>query len=318
MSIAPAPAPTLVEAPPPSPFCTSVPTLRGAWDNTSLTLLKTCPTLAHLRLIEHWASSAPSTPILFGQLFHKILEHYDLAIALGQDRKHAEREAARSALVLGAQFDHPDSNRNRATLLRSVLWYIDHFAQEPFETLLLADGRPAVELSFRFELPITSPDGDPYIYCGHIDKLSRSTETGDIFVVDRKTTTSTLGSGYFDRYLVNSQLMGYMVASRIFLGRPALSAVIDAAQIAVDFTRFGRRSFHYSPAQLEEWLSNTCHYILLAEDYAKSGVWPMNDSACGNYGGCDFAQVCSAPKNVRHSLLSTSYEKHIWNPLENR
>ena len=49
----------------------------------------------------------------------------------------------------GAPMEFEDTIKTRFTLLRSVVWYLEQFENDPCETVILADGRPAVELSFR-------------------------------------------------------------------------------------------------------------------------------------------------------------------------
>src|SRR5436189_79613 len=78
-------------------------------------------------------------------------------------------------------------------VIRSIIWYLDQFGEnDPCKTVHLADGTPAVELSFRFQLT------DEIWLCGHLDRL---VEYGDgVYVQDQKTTGSTLGGYYFKRY----------------------------------------------------------------------------------------------------------------------
>ena len=291
-------------------YCKALPGMRKVWDYTSLNTLKQCPTLAHYKLHLNRQPSGQRAPLVFGIEFHSCLELYDKLRFEGALHDEAQAKAVSQALHFTPTWE--DNNRTRETLVRSVIYYTEQHKDDVLQTYILPQGVPAIELSFRFELPIPSPDGDSYIYCGHIDKIASMEDV--LYVVDRKHTTSTLGSNYFDRYLVNAQLMGYMCGARILTGREIRAAVVDAAQIAVSFTRFGRSIFSYTDAQLDEWLHNTCSYILQMEDYVKGDNFPMNDSACGNFGGCAFTQVCSSPPSIREAILNSNYEERLWDP----
>ena len=105
----------------------------------------------------------------------------------------------------GWQFDHP--YKTRENLIRSVIWYLEEFKEDPAQTVILANGKPAVELSFRMELdwgPTGHLGGQPYLLCGHIDRLVTLGE--GTYVMDRKTTGSTPGSSYFDGFAPDNQM----------------------------------------------------------------------------------------------------------------
>ena len=66
---------------------------------------------------------------------------------------------------------------------------------DPAETYTKSDGKPAVELSFRFELdwgPGYLGDTDsvthPYLLCGHMDRVVSFND--QLFVMDHKSTTT--------------------------------------------------------------------------------------------------------------------------------
>jgi hypothetical protein len=44
----------------------------------------------------------------------------------------------------------------------------------------------------------------------------------------------------------------------------------------------------------------------------------MNLSACGNYGGCPFRELCSRSPKVRENFLKSDYVDHNWDPLKAR
>jgi hypothetical protein len=213
-----------------------------------------------------------------------------------------------------------------------VIWYLEEFGtNDAAKTVILANGKPAVELSFRLELDF-GPDAtvnpfhdaskgqklydQPYIISGHLDRVVEFSD--GIYVMDRKTSSTTIGSYYFDGYNPDNQMSLYTFASKVIYQTPVRGVIIDAAQIAVGFTRFSRGFTFRTEAQTEEWLANTKEWLALAEHYATEDFWPMNDKSCHQYGGCAFRKVCSKSTEVRQKFLESDFTKRAWNPLEPR
>lgn len=305
----------------PSPFCVTIPRLQKAWDNSSLQLLKDCPRKYQYAILEGWRPKHTAAPLIFGSMYHNGLEEYDTLRGRGADHATALRAAIRKVMIETTWeedgklifWDAGDNNRSRESLVRSIVWYCEHFKEDALQTYILPDGTPAIELSFRYELPLSSPDLDPYFYCGHLDKLAKM---GDmLYVVERKTSTSTLSSSYFARYNPNGQITGYAFSAKVVLNEPVQGVIVDATQTAVNFARFGRSYQHRNEEQLEEWLSNTLVWIKVAEDYAKANYWPMNEEACHKYSGCQYREVCSKSALTRDKWLESDFLRNPWNPL---
>lgn len=309
----------------PSPFSKSNPHLQVAWDSTCLGLLKTCPRKYYYKMIENWSKAGESLHLDFGIYYHSALEEFDHAKASGAGHEEACHAAVHKALIISKDFvgtKNPDAwptkgnVKSRETLVRAIVWYLEHFRDDPAKTVILDNGQPAVELSFRMELPIQNMHGENIMLSGHLDRL---VEMGDqIYVLDRKTTAATLGSHYYTQYSPNNQMSLYTLASQVVLPRAAAGVIIDAAQLAVGFARFHRGIVTRTQAQLDEWLTDFESWMRTVEKFADTGNWPMNDTACGNYGGCEFQPVCKMDASVRPLVLKNDFIKKVWNPLESR
>lgn len=319
----------------PSPFIEGT-TLQFAYDNTSLAALKKCPRYYQFSIILGWQPLGQSVHLRFGIIFHAALELYDKAHAADPSLTHDDLVDRCVDYVLTATWDRTEqispesgevtesgepwasghSAKTRETLVRSVIWYLEEYKDDVAKTLILANGAPAVELSFKLALDQLAPNGSPYLLAGHLDRVVDF--GGNVFVMDRKTTGSTLSAYYFRQYSPDGQMSQYTFASKVLLSGPVQGVIIDAAQVAVGFTRFERGITARSDAQLEEWHDNTLYWISLAERYAADGYYPMNESSCGNYGGCSFREVCSQNPRVREHYLRTGFEKRFWNPLQAR
>lgn len=296
--------------------------LQFAWDATSLSSASKCMRYYYYKHIEGWQPQETSVHLVFGGHYAKALEMFAQKIALGQDREDALREIVLYLLRVTWDSDpeHPekgtrqnwfDAAKTPETLIRSVVWYIDHFEEDPAETVILANGEAAVEYSF--SLPIT----DDILYCGHIDKMVRFDD--DYFVMDQKTSGATITPRYFEAFSPDFQMSGYSFAGKIIFDLPITGVIIDAAQIAVGFTRFSRGFVHRSAPVLEDWLDNTLNVIENTRRLAAENKYPMNPASCGNYGGCEFRKVCSrAPQHRPNALAADFHKKPRWDPLETR
>ena len=209
-----------------------------------------------------------------------------------------------------------DKNKNRKTLLRTVVWYLDHYKDSDEKTVILPDGTPAVELWFRYEIDLKTPDGTPYILTGHLDRLIEI--AGEIRFQDLKTTKSTINNQFFDKFNPDNQMSHYTAGGKIVFEKEIAGGLIDAAQVAIDFTRFQRGFVDRTPAQTEEWLKDIQIYLKMAEALAEATYWPMNDKSCWHFGGCPFVGVCNKDPTSREIFLKRDFERRQWDPLKKR
>jgi len=295
-----------------------------AWDATSLDLAMTCPRKYYYRIIRGISPKHKSVHLIFGGIYASALENFYKYRAEGESIETAQRKVVREALTASWDNDNnrprvfEDNAKTRPNLIRTIVWYIEQFAIETddgLKTHHLDDGRPAVELSFSLEI---SPN---IMYCGHLDRVVSMAD--QFYVMDQKTTGGTVGTYYFDTFSPNNQMSGYAMAGQAVLHSPIAGVIIDAAQIAVNFTRFERGVTTRSKDQIEEWLQNTIYFIHNFQDLTKHAQdeetkWPMNPNACGNYGGCEFRILCQRSPKVRESYIRGDFVEHDWDPIKER
>lgn len=301
--------------------------IQFAWDASSLKLWQECPFKYYLKMVEGWGGASDSPHLRFGSIYASSLEHFHKLRADGLPYWEAAAEIVRRALLdswdherddagarvpgSGAAWDSGHHLKNRETLLRSIIWYFDQYEDDPMTTYVTAEGRPAVEFSF------TLPVEDGIVFCGHIDRLVEYQDR--LMVQDQKTTGSTLSQYYFDQYSPDTQMSMYTFAGQAIYSAPVAGVVIDAAQIAVGFTRYDRGLTYRTKAQLEEWYEDTMLHIAAAQRATREREFPMNTTACGNYGGCQFRRICSRSPEVRMNFLRGDFERgHVWDPLKRR
>lgn len=288
--------------------------LQYAWDSTSIALAETCLRKYQYRMIEGWTPHRKSVHLTFGGHYATALEHFYKHRAAGASIEEALRLVVREALVNSwkDEFDH--NAKTRPNLIRSIIWYVNEFGDESasgIQTHHLSDGKPAVELSFTIAVE------DGLFFCGHLDRVVRYAD--DLYVMDQKTTGSTISPRFFDGFKPDVQMSMYTFAGQAILHTPVKGVIIDGAQIAVGFTRFERGFTFRTATELQEWYEATMHTIDAARAATARNEFPMNRTACGNYGGCEFRHVCSRSPEVRPQFLKADFtQAERWDPLERR
>ena len=316
-------------------FSPELPTLQLAWDSVSLGVLKECPRKYELAIVRGWCSRQAAVDLEFGIFMHSGRERYYHALASGAGHVRAQRETLDWLLTAtwDGELDRPwqgDQYKNRFTLARSFVWYTEQWGErDPLEQVFLANGKPAVEVSFRFELDYGpggscrwpkcdcagndckyEGTGEKFSLCGHLDRLVRF--NGSQWVSDLKSTRHTLDSSYFQQFTPDNQFSLYSIAAKIVCAEPTSGVIVDAVQVAVGFSRFARGLVQRSEAQLEEWLRGLKVLLGQAESYARDNFWPQNDKACFR---CQFRSVCSKSPSIREAWLKADFVQKIWNPL---
>lgn len=202
--------------------------------------------------------------------------------------------------------------KTRGALIRTIIWYIDHFEEDPIEVITLSNGKPAVEYSFSLAVD------NGIVFSGHWDRLGLYSSRP--YVVDQKTTGGTLSRHYFDQYKPDTQMSMYTFAGKAVLGEPIRGVIIDAAQIAVGFTRFERGETTRTEMEILEWYEGSMYTIEKARAATREEYFPMNTASCGNYGGCEFRRVCSTVPSLRANALQADFVRRdkTWDPLERR
>lgn len=292
--------------------------IQFGWDQTSIKLAEECLYKYKLRMLDGWRGRGGNVHLIFGGVYASALEHFHKYRAQGMDHEEALITVVREALVAtwitGEEpgpwiSDH--NTKTRENLIRTIVWYFEHFRDDPCQTVILSSGVAAVEHSF--QLPVD----DGIIFAGHLDRLVDY--GGKIYIQDQKTTGSTITPRYFLSYNPDTQVSMYSFAGKAIFHLPIKGLMIDAAQIAVGFTRFERGFIFADEASLNEWYDDTMATIQRAIKATKENYFPKNRSSCHKFAGCEFREVCSRSPHVREQFLKADFEQgERWDPLEAR
>jgi len=309
-----------------------------AWDSVSLTSILSCPRRYKYQILDGLVPNNPSYAIalVFGIQFHKGLEYYHKARADEHDHDSAVKLAIRKLLLEPATVSLPTDDevdaareatdpdeddgidlrnskvRTRYYLVRALVWYLEHYRDDPAETIILANGAPAVELSFRIPLQLDVL-GTPMLLCGHIDR--GVTFNDRIYSADYKTTKS-ISRQWFDMFDLSHQMTGYTIAGTAIFPEPARGVMIDGVALQVGQVRFSRGWTRRSQGQIEEYFELLSEVRDKAIRYAETGRYPMNTASCYF---CEFKEICKQSPEYRDRFIRQHYtSKPGWNPLENR
>lgn len=298
---------------PPSPFLPGT-MIQYALDATSLEYYKRCPQLYKYLMIDGYRGKEESVHLRWGQEMHECFKEYETFKARGEDHEYCVFHVVRNLLLRTEGWDPDHKYKNKAFLVRTVIRYMDKYKDDPAKTLILSNGKPAVEVSFMFELDYGPTEKQKYVMCGHIDRVVDFQD--EIFFKDYKSTTSTPGDYYWNQFHPNNQMSIYTIACKIIFQTKIKGGIIESAQIMMDDTRFTRGMTYRTEEELEEWLEDLSSWLERMKHSAEYNDWPKNDTACGMYGGCMFREICNKSPSVRQRFLNAEFVKgEPWNPL---
>jgi len=304
------------------------PFLQTTIDSTSLGAAKLCWRYYYYTMIEGYTTRHAKIDLEFGSAVHKLVEHYHRWRFEG--RTHDESVelalALADALTRDADWASEAADKNRASLLRFAVWYFDRWeASNYLPTVKLADGKPAVELTFLFSTPYETHTGETFNLSGHMDRLVDL--NGATYVADTKTTHMTLNAKFVESFTPHNQFTLYTMASQVALAKPAQGLILDAVQVGATYLRFGRYIINRPKGVLSEWHKGLGFWLDSLSQMAENAnegtnppesAYPQNDQACGLYGGCQFRQVCSRAPRERKAILAADYVRRHWDPTERR
>lgn len=207
--------------------------------------------------------------------------------------------------------------KGRPELIRLIAWWTEEqpedYGMQP-RPYAFPDGTPAVELGYRLPLPLKTPMGTNYMLVGYMDRIERDDDF--FYVVDTKTTTKTLGRGYFAQFTPNIQVTTYdFAASVMFPDLPFHGVKIDAAQTMVTGAAFAPHIAHRNEGTREEYLRDLEALVREAESYVRADYWPKREANCMI---CGYKAVCALSPEKREAFLQANYQQRFWNPLVER
>lgn len=149
--------------------------------------------------------------------------------------------------------------------------------------------------------------------------------SGRRYIVDHKASTIWVNSYWALKFKLGFQFRIYCAALKQLTGIRYEGAYVNGIYMgkhAADGPEkwIKRQSapnslfgpYHYSDEELDEAWAWASTLLDAREVYEARGFWPPNEQACGNYGGCEFIDLCSRPPKIRAALAAAQFEK--WTP----
>jgi hypothetical protein len=270
-------------------------------------VFKACPRKYLYEVLLANAKGPDNPDLRFGGLIHAAKAIFETNKARGADHDLALQGAFR--FLLNETWDHArakpgfaeDPLKNRATLLRTFVWYCDQYRDDACETVTLPSGRPAVEVQFEFDSGVTGLGGEQITFVGTIDRIVRF--NGATYVSDTKTSSN---AKYLTarNYTPDGQFSLYVAAASVCFGIEAEGILLDGIEVGPNATSFRREFVPRPRAVVEEWLDDARAHLRRLTDAFGRNEWPQNDAACGMYGGCRFRPVCGVAPAERSDVMA--------------
>ena len=280
------------------------------WDTSSLSAFSSCPRYYNYQNLLGYKSKLYSSATGFGSAVHEGFEELDRGRFEGKSKDESIKNAIKLILLeFGEELLRTeDKARGLEATMRAIVWRAEEFWEDTIKVATMPDGDPALEQ--RFEVPF-SVTGERL--SGRIDKVVEL--NNELYVVDTKTTKTGLTSYYFANFTPNNQVYAYLWAAKHILKLPVVGFIVEAAQTGANFTRFERAVFKVNDEVIEEWYIDAMHKIDLSNMYARDNYYPADFTACANYGGCKFRDICNEAPSRRATVVEADFNREVHKDL---
>ena len=228
------------------------------------------------------------------QQFKSVTFAYGHAVGAGVQAVLARKDWDEVVFEMFMQWGAPlwadDTKRNKS--FAQAVIAVEGFASlrtidfdiDDWELVILDSGRPATELSFLIELP----NGASYI--GFIDAVIRNRYTGEIAVLECKTTGKREVNAAM--YCNSNQAVGYAVVLDKAFGAMSSYNVIYTPYLTM-CDRWEVFQFPKTALQRATWIANTMTDIAFIDSCLANGHFPTYGEACQTWGeSCKYLHTC--------------------------
>lgn len=244
---------------------------------SSLSQYIACPMKFKFNFIDGLFKDTSSKSANFGTSIHKALESF-------YTNRNTE-EANKAFMDKFVELDIIDEE-GRLTIENGIKLLNNYYKTYENDGYKLVEG--FAEKEFKIDTGLITPKGRTINLFGTIDAIV--TDSNGTYVLDHKTTR-TLGSQFINTYRVSHQMSAYIYAAKQITGDESINtAIINGLQIAKTKSDLVRTFFTMSKEQEFEFLTELKYICGLIESglFFRSG-----GSTCGEYGGCNFLDLCS-------------------------
>ena len=311
-------------------FSPTVPGLQLVWDATSISSFLACPTRYYYSIVLGLTPATKSVHLTFGGAYQRALETYDRERLRGI----AHREATVRAVTVGyregaslplekqpadlavTEPTPPAEVKRRDMLVKAIVDHCEQYADDPLRTVVLANGEPAVELSFRYDSGLTLLSR-PVEFSGHFDRVVAHGSGPDAswYILDHKTSKRPVDTNYRAKFELSTQMSHYDFSAAVVLPRKPVGVIIDSVQMLVDAVRTTRFPLRFTPSQSREYYEDLQQLLPAAGNFVAQRRWPRNRESCML---CDFKKLCRVDASIRPHIAATEFTRRLWDPAEPR
>jgi len=292
---------------------------REKLDNSILSCLNRCPRLCFFNYVLNRASCGKSWPIQYGVAYHKFREtleklYFSWCVTDGKDLEEVSSMIYETSLAMALKdWENPPLEHTKSYLDESRITKACHMGFESWKANKISGNMKILHSEMPFELPL--PSGR--IFCGRMDESiewNNRLWIGDYKTLGRKPK----GGNWKGKFNPDHQFSGYVWAGQELSGRR-----IDGVIVSIVYNvKATGPEFHTALAtrtkedlgHWHEWVEDSYD---LYERYFEKDSWPMNTTACDDWGGCFFRNCCNAGQwsAIEQWLLDNTLESH-WDPLD--
>lgn len=251
------------------------------------------------KVCRFYDATAPRMALDYGKMHHAAVEH-----SYGPD---AFRDSFKCFMDLWQEGDYEfDKKRNPERAGAMIEDYCNFHRPQlcPYEPLNPPDTREMFKNyhgTSSMEFPFLFDFGGKLLALGLIDRLVKWKDTGDLWVLDYKTT-SEISPRFFNNFEFSVQALMYTLAGTIITGKHIKGMIIEAFRVSPKNCETQLHHVYVQEHQLEkyiEWLKDVSSKITQANEKKE---WLQEPAGCAPYGmfgvagyQCRFYSMCMIP-----------------------
>lgn len=283
-------------------------------DSSWLSDFKSCPTQFMYSAVRRIKAPGESIHLIAGDAFAKGLEFARRSFAAGASPNEAA--AIGLGVLLKTYHAVPMKPSESKTLDRVAAAYESYLDRWPLDTdpirPLVISGKPAIEFTFAFPLPVDNPStGQPIMFAGRCDFIGA--HLGAPWCVDDKTTKAFRDTWAND-WQLRSQFAAYSYAARLY-GINVVGVIVRGTAIQKTQIQHLEAFIPTQEWKLDRWLTQSLKDIRRAVEMWKAWDWDFDlDESCTSWGGCPFSRLCQVKDP--EPWIAIEYTQNEWSPLK--
>lgn len=301
------------------PFEGARPDLYQTLDSTKLQSYAACPRQYFLEYVLGWRLDKASNHLVFGRSWHSALEYlYQNGLSLDNIPAAYER------FIQEYRKDWPESTdswfggKTPEAVLIGLVEYVEQNAEDLYKYEILATEVTDI-------LPLNDLDSITV----KLDAVMRDKATEKIVIMEHKTGSSS-GAWWARQWHLSLQIGAYIAACNHFYNQEATPCIVDGTFFLKTKRTFQREIISKSETTMKNWAYTVLSLIKRIEndfaqlpfDHPNNDIqisFHQNPTACSNYGGCQFMDICTCVGNpislAQSGQPPIGYKKFWWNPL---